>query len=129
MVQLVLLLAAAPAWAIDTRECVRAASDPVAIASCEKDAQARARQSMTASLLWLGNRMPPEQVTLLTETQARWEAYFDLEQRLLAASAGQRSDGLGAPLREGLLTRLLEQRAATLKHLVVDVGRASPPAE
>ncbi len=97
------------------RDCVAKASDPRAIAACERQEQAALKERIELLGQTIRQRLDARERGLFERNETAWRAFFDSERAMLELSLAKRTDGLGATLRAGAVNRLYEQRERQLR--------------
>ncbi|MCB1800931.1 MAG: hypothetical protein KDI82_04495 [Gammaproteobacteria bacterium] len=112
----------------DLRDCVAAARDARGVAACEKGQQAVLRDRIERWTSALSTELDARQNALLQRNSRSWQAFFDSELALLEVSLQRRNDGMGAALKPGAVTRLLEERERQLREHLQNIkhGQAAP---
>lgn len=112
----------------DLRDCVAAARDARGVAACEKGQQAVLRDRIERWTSALSTQLDARQNALLQRNSRAWQAFFDSELALLEVSLQRRNDGMGAALKPGAVTRLLEERERQLREHLQNIkhGQAVP---
>lgn len=122
------LLLVAPAGAEPTalRDCVAAATDPIAAAVCERREQQALEERIASLSAAVLARLDPHQRPVFERSSQAWRAFIDSEAAMLELSFGQRRDGLGPGLRPGALTLLYEERERQLRTHLHNLGITRP---
>jgi hypothetical protein len=97
------------------RACVEKASGLAAVNACEQQHQTLLLERMTSLRELIRQRLPTQARQRFDSNIAAWQQWLASEKAMLEITLLGRSDGLGASLYAGELTRIYEERVRQLR--------------
>jgi len=107
----------------ELRDCIAQARGTAAVAGCEKQAQLSLKKRNEHLSAAIRARLNRSQLVIFERSATAWQTFFEQETGMLDLSLAQRTDGLGASLRPGAVTRLYEQREQQLREHLHNLSR------